>query len=136
MEIYNNIINLIESNNLTIFQLEKAINLSNGTIDRWKNSNPRVDKLLLVAEYFNLPLDYFVSRDCFSEKTNSLLPSEFCLSIDEENLLETYRELDRTGKNLIQKSLRKVWADYHIEDFKGKLSHLENEEKSTDEAIA
>ena len=62
-EIYNCIKKLSNNNNLTLAELEKITNLSNGTINRWKNSIPRVDGLNKIAKYFNVSLDFLVNGE-------------------------------------------------------------------------
>ena len=50
---------LCERNNVKISQLEKACGFGNGTIGKWKKSEPRADKLQEVAKYFHVPLSVF-----------------------------------------------------------------------------
>lgn len=41
-------------------RVEKACNLGNGTIKRWSEQSPRLDKLVLVSEHLQVSLDYLV----------------------------------------------------------------------------
>jgi hypothetical protein len=34
--------------------------MGNGTIGRWADSNPRVDSVKKVADYFHVPVDYLM----------------------------------------------------------------------------
>lgn len=71
--IYTRIKKLSTDNNLNLAELERITNLSNGTINRWKNSVPRVDGLNEVAKYFNVSLDYLVNgEDKFNSKFNNI----------------------------------------------------------------
>lgn len=46
---------------ITISQLERETGIGNGTISRWGESSPRVDKAKAVAEFFGVTLDSLVS---------------------------------------------------------------------------
>lgn len=47
-------------NNITVAELERNIKMGNGTIGRWADSNPRVDSVKKVADYFHVPVDYLM----------------------------------------------------------------------------
>ena len=49
-------------NNVSLSQLEKELKFSKGQIGKWKNSAPSVDKITLVADYFDVSIDYLVGR--------------------------------------------------------------------------
>lgn len=47
----------------TIAGLERAVGLRNGTIGKWKNSNPRIDNLKKVADFFGCTVDELLVND-------------------------------------------------------------------------
>lgn len=51
---------LCKERGVSIAELEKRCNLGNATIRGWEQSVPRVDKLKSVADFFGLPLEYFL----------------------------------------------------------------------------
>ena len=55
--IYKKIESLCKERNISIRALEVACEISNGTIRQWKKSNPRVDSLKKVCDYFGITLD-------------------------------------------------------------------------------
>ena len=55
--IYENILALCRAYNITIAKLERLIGLGNGTICRWKHSDPTVTRLKQVADYFGVSLE-------------------------------------------------------------------------------
>lgn len=55
--IVKNIQRLCEINNMSFAKLEKAVGLGNGVIAKWKDGNPRVDRLKLVADFFGVTVD-------------------------------------------------------------------------------
>lgn len=58
---YLKIKKLCEERNISIYRLEKDLDLSSGIVRKWKNSIPSVDKLNKIAQYFNVPITYFIS---------------------------------------------------------------------------
>lgn len=57
---YQKIKDLCLKNNVSIYQLEKELGLSTGSVCKWKKSIPRADTLLKVANYFNVSVDYLL----------------------------------------------------------------------------
>lgn len=58
----------------TFKQLEREIGLGNGTIRRWEDQSPRLDKLTKVADYLHVSLDYLVYGRSISEPCKSNTP--------------------------------------------------------------
>lgn len=48
-------------------RVERECGLGNGTIKRWSEQSPRLDKLVMVAEYLQVSLDYLVFGGSASE---------------------------------------------------------------------
>lgn len=61
---------LAKQHDMSLPQLEIELGLGNGTISRWKTSSPNTDKLLKIAKYFHVSMDYLLERD--DEITTSL----------------------------------------------------------------
>ena len=47
----------------TIAGLERALNFSNGSIAKWKRSNPRIDNVKKVADFFGVTIDELMLPD-------------------------------------------------------------------------
>ncbi len=58
----NRIKDLATEKGLSIAELERKLDFSNGSIARWDKSNPSVDKVDKVAKYFNVSLDYLLCK--------------------------------------------------------------------------
>lgn len=58
--VYENVKELCEKNNITVSKLEKDLGFGNCTILKWKDSSPSFEKLKMVADYFQVSIDYFV----------------------------------------------------------------------------
>nr|DAY26330.1 MAG TPA: repressor protein [Caudoviricetes sp.] len=54
---------LANQKGITISELERRINLSNGQIGKWSRQTPGVDKVQKVADYFNVSVDYLLGRE-------------------------------------------------------------------------
>ena len=59
--LYSNIESKCKEKGITVAGLEKAVGLGNATIKGWKDSVPRYDNLLKVAEYFKCTTDELVN---------------------------------------------------------------------------
>lgn len=53
---------LLVERNLTAYRVSKDTGISTATLTEWKNGRykPKVDKLMVLADYFKVPLEYFV----------------------------------------------------------------------------
>lgn len=86
MNIYLKISDICKKNNMTIKDLEKCLNLSNGIIGKWKNSSPNIKYLMLICNYFNIDIN------------------ELCYDIDkndDQKLLSYFHRSDDRGKKNI-----------------------------------
>lgn len=72
---------LLEKNNTTPYRVSKATGIATATLSDWKNgkSNPKKDKIALIANYFKVPPSFFDN-----------IPSPNCLECGE--LLNPYGE--------------------------------------------
>lgn len=57
---YTKVQQLCKEKNISIYRLEKEMEFSSGSIRKWAKSTPAVDKLLKVAEFFKVPIEYFL----------------------------------------------------------------------------
>ena len=57
--LYERIKLLCSENHITIAELERELGFSNSTIRKWgKNISPSINKVIKVADFFNVSLDY------------------------------------------------------------------------------
>ncbi|MCD8039812.1 MAG: helix-turn-helix domain-containing protein [Lachnospiraceae bacterium] len=80
-------------NGTTINTIEKKCNLGHGTIRRWSENSPAVDKVIIVANYLQVSLEWLLIGKEASE-----------LSQDEKKLVDLYRATDSRGKNAIMRT--------------------------------
>ena len=62
---YSRFVQLLQEKNITPYQVAKATGISQSTLSDWKTgrAKPKVDKLLKLAEFFKVPVDYFLKED-------------------------------------------------------------------------
>ena len=56
----NKVKELCEKSNITYAELERKLEIGNGTIRRWEDKNPRIDNLIAVANYFGVTVDELI----------------------------------------------------------------------------
>lgn len=59
---YKKFAELLEKTNKTAYQVSKDTGIAQSVLSDWKNgrSNPKVDKLKILANYFSKPIEYFL----------------------------------------------------------------------------
>lgn len=59
---YKKFAELLEKTNKTAYQVSKETEIAQSTLSDWKNgrSKPKADKLKILADYFGVPIDYFL----------------------------------------------------------------------------
>jgi transcriptional regulator with XRE-family HTH domain len=58
--IFEKISKLASEKGILISSLEKTLGFGNGTIKKWGESSPSVNKLKKVADYFGVSIEYFL----------------------------------------------------------------------------
>lgn len=55
---------LLCKNNVTAYAVAKETGVSSATLSEWKNGKytPKLDKLQAIANYFNVPITYFLEE--------------------------------------------------------------------------
>ncbi len=59
---YNKFKQLLDERGVTAYQVAKETGISTATLTQWKQGlyTPKVDKIMRIADYFGVPLEYFV----------------------------------------------------------------------------
>ena len=62
---YNIFDNLLKMNNTTVYRVSKETGIAASTFSDWKSgrSVPKLDKIKIIAEYFDVSLDYMLTGD-------------------------------------------------------------------------
>ena len=95
MTIYERIESLRKSKGLPQGKLEKQLGFSNGSISKWKNSTPKVERLQKLADFFGVSVEYLMTgkEDEQKEKDNT-------------DLKQKYRELEELLRSDSMKPVR------------------------------
>ena len=71
MSIVDRLQAIVKERGTTFKQLERNVGLGNGTIRRWEEQSPRLDKLTKVADYLQISLEFLVYGRSVSEPDTS-----------------------------------------------------------------
>lgn len=99
---------LREESGLSQAKLARELGVGVGSVGMWESSDeiPPVKKLQIIANYFDVSLDYLVGRSDTRKPTEGSLPTSMD---DEGELLELYRRLPPEFKQSLLSSAR-LWA--------------------------
>lgn len=56
---------LLIASNKTMYQVSKDTGIAQSTLSEWKSgkSRPKADKLLILANYFSVPVEEFIKKE-------------------------------------------------------------------------
>lgn len=59
---YRKFLNLLNQHGVTAYRVAKDTGISAVVFSEWKKgkSNPKIDKLKIIADYFGVPIEYFL----------------------------------------------------------------------------
>lgn len=60
--LYDKIKNIAKQKNISIYRIEKDLDLSNGSIRKWNSSIPLSQTLKKVADYLNVSIDKLIEE--------------------------------------------------------------------------
>lgn len=114
--IYSRIRELASQHKISLAELERSLQFSNGIISTWKSSNPSIDKISKVANYFDVSTDYLLGNTDDSSQVSQK-------SDDDSDL--TWQDLDMPYGGKIPKELKNYYraiaqqyVNEHPEEFK------------------
>ena len=67
MSIYERVISLCSQFNTDKTSVERACGFSQNSINKWQKSAPSIDKIIKVADYFGVSVDYLLGRSVQTE---------------------------------------------------------------------
>ena len=73
MSVYERIESLRKERKLSQGKLEKELGFSNGSVSKWKNSTPTMERLQKIADYFGVTVDYLMTGKESDESESSIL---------------------------------------------------------------
>ena len=69
---------LLKEKGTTTYRVSKATGISGATFSDWKSgrSSPKLDKIKMIADYFGVPIDYFLVSDAQSDSVFGYAPKK------------------------------------------------------------
>lgn len=107
MSIYQRILQLCKEKGTTKTEVEKECGFSQNSLLKWEHSYPAVDRVIKVADYFGVSLDYLVGRNAqtdLAKQTTTAISTELAeLSTDRDfvNSAKLYKVVDNECKKQI-----------------------------------
>lgn len=61
---YSKFMHLLQERGLTAYKVSQETGISQSTLSDWKTgrATPKADKLLILAHYFGVPVEYFLTE--------------------------------------------------------------------------
>lgn len=81
MTSFERVKDLADKQKISIVELEEKLGFSRNSLYSWKKNKPSVDKLNLVADYFNVSTDYLLGRT--NNPYSGLSPEKKNMTIEE-----------------------------------------------------
>lgn len=94
--LYNRIKKLCVKHNITITKLESELGFGSSSIKKWeKTSSPSVDKIMKVANYFDVSIDYLLGRSEVEGSISEIIGDEDIISFQRARERMTPREKEK-----------------------------------------
>lgn len=98
---------LLDEKGIKNADISRATGISNMTLSDWKNgkSTPKQDKLMKIADYFGVTVDYLVTGN-EKEIPNAVLTDDFAM------LIELYNSSNADGQSRIMEYAKMIAKEY------------------------
>lgn len=99
---------------ITITKLESLMEMSQSTIGKWRTATPTVDKLMKVAQYFHVSLDYLVGQTDVASPEPTIRSACDLTGLSEQsvvNLSELNQAGDPNSKNKLTTIMQLIEDD-------------------------
>lgn len=103
---------LCEERNISIRELERQLGYSRNTLYSLKNQTPGIDKVVKIADYFNVSTDYLLERTNIKEISKSRKDYDVKEKLEQLlEALETENNLQYNVERVSEKETRKYVGD-------------------------
>ena len=96
IDFYEQLKRVCQEHNTSIYAVEKATGGSKGSFIKWRTSSPSTEKLIEVADYLGVTMDYLIGRDTPKQNTPSIIGRPNYPTIEFDNLINDPRYLEIT----------------------------------------
>ena len=99
--LYDRIKELCSKNGITISKLESELDFGVSSIKKWEySSSPSVDKVLKIATYFNVSVDYLLGRTDIEGSISDILEDKDVISFQRARQKATPKDREKMMKIL------------------------------------
>lgn len=109
---------LCQSRGVSLSDLANELGYGLNSISRWDKNKPSIDKVIAVADFFEVSLDYLCERTEIRQTTNSLFEmlddsykSNFTMSNDDYKMIKAFHNAPKRIRKAIQLLLDLQKAD-------------------------
>lgn len=95
MTVFDRVKELADKHGMSIGDVEERVGMGQNAIYKWKRQKAATDKLVLVADYFNVSVDYLLGRDEKNQQTDLDKMLENVMSFDGKPMTDNDREAIR-----------------------------------------
>ena len=98
---YDKFEELLKKSGVSAYKVSKTTGIATSTLSDWKNgrSTPKTDKLEKIADYFNVPLEYFTTGKTYQELQNeNLIKETLNVDIASQYLLKEFATIDEMNE--------------------------------------
>lgn len=94
--LYQRIKTLCEKRSISIAKLESELGFGNSSIKKWERvSSPSIDKIIKVASYFDVSVDYLLGRTDIEGSITEVIGDEDIISFQRARQKMTQKDKDR-----------------------------------------
>ena len=88
MSFYEKLQKLMDERNVRPVDISRATNIATSSFSDWKSgrSNPKLDKLQLLADYFGVPVSYFTDEEPPATAENKKTPKDLKRLLESEEI--------------------------------------------------
>lgn len=94
MTVFQRIQELCDANSIAISTLESTLGFAHSSLTNMEKTNIRSDRLLVIANYFNVSTDWLLTGQEHGQPA-------WALTDQEKALIKLFRNLDSTGQQLM-----------------------------------
>lgn len=102
----DNIIRIIEKTGYSCSSVEKALGFGNGSIRRWKQSFPSINKLYALSNFLSIPICELLNESMFST-----------LSEVEQKFLKAFSQLNEDNQDIIVGKIKELLKEQKNDEY-------------------
>ena len=102
MSLLENVKELVSQRKMTVAELERKLDFSQGSIRHWDPTYPGVDKVQRVAEYFDVSTDYLLGRSDIPKWATNEDVIVFDQALKRNSVIMSYNGIELSEEDKLQ----------------------------------